>query len=284
MEKKYKQQLIVSILFIGLVVTTLFTMYPLYSFHTYDEVVYYDYLLNETSKDISLENFEVFKDEKTSSIGGGTLTIVNNTLFNEGQVLKVVINASNNKEQSISSEYVINYSQNNPKYFLDAKKMIFTKDDVESKITNITEATITFYNEQETKIYDMVLKVNPLTKAIGSNKQYRMENAYVSEYFMRLGKLVTNSKIEKEYSTISLEYRYVKDKKKKEYVVFNKTTSTTSEYFNNQEMPIYYHTKEEGSLLDKELSVVVILSNTDGKDEYVFAIDLDVNKVGESNE
>lgn len=282
MEKKYKHQLIVSILFLGLVVVTLFTLFPLYSFHTYDEVVYYDYLLNETSKDITLENFEVFKDEKNSSIGGGTLVVVNPSLFSEGQVLKVVVNANDNNQQTITSEYTMTYSQNQSNYFLYAYKKVFTNEDIESKITNITQATITFYDQQEAKVYDAILKVKPLAKALGANKQYRIENAYVSEQFMRLGKVATNTKIE-EYSTISLEYRYLKDKKKEEYVVFKKVTNDISDYFDAKEIPVYYHNKDEGSLLDKELSVVIILSNKDTKKEYVFAIDLEIEKVGVNN-
>lgn len=282
MEKKYKQQLSMAALFLLFIVISLFSMYPLYSFHTYDDVVYYDYLLDEDTKNMKVENFEIFKDEKVASIGGGTLTIVNKELFSDGMPLTIKIIASDDKKQTITAEYAITYTNAQDSYPLEVKKKNFTKEDIESKITNITKATITFTDQAGNSMYEDVLRVHSLSKALGASKAYRIENAYVDPYFMRLGKLAVNAKIEKQYPTISLEYRYLKNDAKEEYVVFKKITKETSSYLKEQDVPVYYHNKKEGSLLDKELSVVVILSNE--QKEYVFSIDLDVNKVGDMHE
>lgn len=282
MEKKYKQQLSIAVIFLIIVILSLFSMRSLYTFHTYDDIVYYDYLLDEDTKNITVENFEIFKDKMVSSIGGGTLTIVNKEMFSEGAPLKVRIEASDDKKQSITTEYDIVYSVEKPNYVLETRKKNFTNEDIESKMTNITKATITFYDQDGKNLYDDTLRVHPLAKAIGENKEYRIENAYVNESFMRLGKLAVNSKIENKYPTISLEYRYVKEDDKDEYVVFKKITKATSEYFKDNDIPVYYHDKKNGSLLDEELSVVVILSNE--KEEYVFSINLNVDKVGDTNE
>lgn len=282
MKKKYKQQLSIAVIFLVIVIISLFSMHSLYSFHTYDDIVYYDYLLDEDTKNMKVENFEIFKDENISSIGGGTLTIENKEIFSEGTSLKVSIIASDDKQQSITTDYSIVYSASQSNYLLETKKKNYTKKDIESKMTNITKAKIIFYDLQGKNLYEDALQIHPLVKATGENKEYRMENTYVNEYFMRLGKLAVNSKIEKKYPNLSLEYRYAKNKDKEEYVVFKKITMDTSEYLKTQDTSVYYHDRKDGSLLDKQLSVVVILNNE--KEEYVFSIDLNVNKVGDTHE
>lgn len=280
MEKKYKEQLIISVLFASIVIASLFFMYPIFSFHTYDEVVYYDYLLTVDDKQVVLENFEIYKNESISSLGGGTLYIEDETLWHGENELKVKIQGFDKERRTVENQYVI--TKDNKEYSLVYATKEFTKKDKENKITNIVDAKITIQTMADVEVYSSKLAVTPMHLLIGSNKEYRIENAYISDYVMRVGKLSVNSEIEKKYPSISLEYRYVKDKKKDEYVVFKKIIGQTKEYLKSNTSDMFYQDKKDGSLIDKDLSVVVILSND--KDEYVFSIDLQVNKVGETNE
>lgn len=67
-----------------------------------------------------------------------------------------------------------------------------------------------------------------------------MENACVSDDFMRLGYLTsTDHALLKKYPNISLEYRYLKskklnDKNDKNYVVFKKINGKTKEIVNKK--------------------------------------------------
>lgn len=280
MEKKYKEQLIISVLFASIVIASLFFMYPIFSFHTYDEVVYYDYLLTVDDKQVVLENFEIYKNESISSLGGGTLYIEDETLWHGENELKVKIQGFDKERRTVENQYVI--TKDNKEYSLVYATKEFTKKDKENKITNIVDAKITIQTMADVEVYSSKLAVTPMHLLIGSNKEYRIENAYISDYVMHVGKLSVNSEIEKKYPSISLEYRYVKDKKKDEYVVFKKIIGQTKEYLKSNTSDMFYQDKKDGSLIDKDLSVVVILSND--KDEYVFSIDLQVNKVGETNE
>lgn len=280
MEKKFKEQLIISILFVAIVISSLYFMYPIFSFHTYDEVVYYDYLLTVNDDHVALENFEIYKNESISSLGGGMLYIEDETLWHGENELKVRIQGIDQEGRTIENQYVL--SKNQKEYSLAYATKEFTKKDKENKITNIVDAKITMQTMADKEVYSSKLAVMPMHTLSGSNKEYRIENAYVSEFVMRLGKLSVNSEIEKKYPNISLEYRYVKDKTKDEYVVFKKVIGQTKEYLKLNTSDVYYQDKKDGSLLDKDLSVVVILSND--KDEYVFSIDLQVTKVGETYE
>lgn len=280
LEKKYRVQLILSIVFALIVSGSLFFMYSTFSFHTYDQVVYYDYMLSTSNDKISLENYEVYKDEKLSTLGGGTLVIKDSNILNVSDTLKITVKGKAENGKSVEGMYLVSSNGQTNSFSLPYNATQIKDKKEQREITSIKEASIKITNLQDAVILEEQLEVLPLQSVSGSNKEYRIENAYIGEKFMRLGKLAVNSDIQKEYPNISLEYRYVKDKKKEDYVVFKKVSETTKTYLEKKESEVFYLEDEEESLLDKELSVVVILSNSE--DQYAFSIDL--SKAGETNE
>lgn len=253
---------------------TIYFLYDVFRFHTYGEVVHYDNLLTLDNEQISLENFEVYKDENEVKVGGGTLTFKNSDIIPEGTVIKVLVEVSNtNKNNQIIYEIV--YLKGQSSYQLEYQDI-----KIKDSLNNIENAKIVInYGEQEIKDNLNILDLNRVN---GSNKIYRIDNAYLGSSFMRLGYISTNDiTIIDKYPSINLEYRYLEEVDgKEEYVVFKKIEAKTKEYFNNPQNYIYYHNKEDSSLLDKQLSVVIILEND--QDNYIFSIDL--TEVGETNE
>ena len=138
-------------------------------------------------------------------------------------------------------------------------------------------------NNNGKTINELNLKILPVEQLEGANKEYRIENASISNQMMRLGSLkTTDEQIIKKYPNISLEYRYLKDEKLNKdnddnYIVFKKISGKSKELVNSNDYGLFY--LNEGNFKNKNLSVVIIFSNND--DKYVFSIDLTIQQVGD---
>ena len=77
---------------------------------------------------------------------------------------------------------------------------------------DVKSASLTI-EANDQKLSEVDLKITPVEQLEGSNKEYRIENASISNSMMRLGTLkAASDDVIKEYPTVSLEYRYLKDK------------------------------------------------------------------------
>lgn len=149
---------------------------------------------------------------------------------------------------------------------------------------DVKSASLTI-EANDQKLSEVDLKITPVEQLEGSNKEYRIENASISNSMMRLGTLkAASDDVIKEYPTVSLEYRYLKDKNgdkedNDNYVVFKKITGKSKELVNGNDYGTYNLEDEDDSFKDKDLSVVIIFSN--GKEKFAFAIDLKTREVGD---
>lgn len=278
MNKKHKQNLLITVIFTLIVSMTLFYMYDNFVFQTYSEVVYYDYLLSGENDNIKVENIEAYYNEDNFSLGDGTIIFKNNNMIETGviPIIKLILKGN---EQKFEYEVELNnYSQDKLDYAIN--KII--KDNKKINLDNIETAQLMIIVNDK-KINKLNLEIIPIAQLDGSNKEYRIENASISKKMMRLGNLkTTNKDIIKKYPMLSLEYRYLKDPKKgKEdndnYVVFKKITGLSKDLINSNDYGTYY--LDTDNFKNKDLSVVIIFSNDN--DKFVFSIDLITRQVGD---
>lgn len=278
MERKYKQNLLVSIVFALIVSITLFYMHNNYIFQTYGDVVYYDYILNGENDDIKVENVEVYHRKDSFSIGDGSIVVKNSDLINMETNFNVNIILENKDQKKEYQVELENYPEDNLKYRIQKISRKSNKSDLE----DATKAKLIINNNGKT-INELNLKILPVEQLEGANKEYRIENASISNQMMRLGSLkTTDEEIIKKYPNISLEYRYLKDEKLNKdnddnYIVFKKISGKSKELVNSNDYGVFY--LNEGNFKNKNLSVVIIFSNND--DKYVFSIDLTIQQVGD---
>lgn len=278
MNKNNKQNLLMTIIFTLVVSFTLFYMYDNFSFQTYSEVVYFDYILEGENDNFKVENVEAYYNKNNFSLGGGRIIFKDINLIEAGLIPSVQLILKNDNQKFEYEVELNNYQNDNPSYSIE--KVI--KGNKKINLDDIDDATLVI-KVSEQKVDQLDLKVTPIVQLEGSNKEYRIENASISDQMMRLGSLkTTDEEFITKYPTLSLEYRYIKDPKKDKedndnYVVFKKITGKSKELINSDDYGSYY--LEEGSFKDKSLSIVIIFSNED--DKFAFAIDLVTRQVGD---
>lgn len=278
MERKYKQNLFVSIIFALIVSITLFYMHNNYIFQTYGDVVYYDYILNGENDNIKVENVEVYYREDSFSIGDGSIVVKNSDLINMETTFNANIILENKNQKKEYQVELEKYSEDNLKYTIQKNSRKSNKSDLE----DVSRAKLIINNNGKI-INELNLRILPVEQLEGSNKEYRIENASISNQMMRLGSLkTTDEQIIKKYPEISLEYRYLKDEKLNKdnddnYIVFKKISGKSKELVNSNDYGVFY--LDEGNFKYKDLSVVIIFSNDN--DKYAFSIDLTIRQVGD---
>lgn len=280
MDKKHKQHLLITLVFTLIVTATLFFMYDRFAFQTYGEVVYYDYILMGENEQLKAENIEVYLDSRQFYFGDGRIVFKDPNLTN-GVAPNVTISLYGENEQKYDYHLLLEgYQSDNLIYSLPTVSNKYK----EVKLDEVKSAAL-IIEANEQKVSEIDLKITPVEQLEGSNKEYRIENASVSDSMMRLGTLKSASdEIIKEYPTVSLEYRYLKDqngdkKDNDNYVVFKKITGKSKDLVNRDDYGTYNLDDAEDSFKDKELSVVIIFSNE--KDKFAFAIDLKTREVGD---
>lgn len=282
MDKKYKSNLIITLICTMIVMTSLYFIYPNFQFHTYGTVTYFDYLLSYQDEQISIKNYEICKDEDHFQCGGGTLTLNQPSQFVDHQEYQCLIMVEDNEGKTYTLEHSFIYIDQQNEYILDNIEEI-------NQFHDIQRASFEIINQDNQILYKHTLEVIAVESIYGANKEYRIENACLSPYYMRLGYLTTtNHDIIKEYPQVSLEYRYLKNDKADEndddnYVVFKKISGKSKDLVNKKYYDSYIQDKEKGDLTKKKLSVVVIFSKENSDQTFVFKMDLS-KEAGETNE
>ncbi|MFV0395777.1 MAG: hypothetical protein ACK5LC_15550 [Coprobacillaceae bacterium] len=282
MKKDKYKQLVITIIFTTIVLGTLYYMYDLFSFHTYNQRVYYDAVANADTEIFTLENYEIYQDEKVTNYGNAILQIKDsnklieklpNTNMNDtlNVIITIKFNTNNSsKEVEVVKEYAITLEENG--IFVLPEEEIVNK---KLKFATITTAEIKIVNNDSQITYP--LDITSMTPLKSASKEYRIETASISNNTLRLGKLVAGYDMADSYDTISMEYRYMKDNNGDvndidNYVVFKKVSGTIEEYVNTKYHGTYVYDGED-AFEDKKISVVVILSK--GEEEYIFSMNME---------
>lgn len=263
MKKRHQSNLLMTLLCAVIVSVSLYFLYDTFYFQTYGNRTYYDYLLSIDSKECQLSDFKLFKDQSNYYCGDGTITLntIEGMQSNQEYTLSFILNDG---EQNYLVDYPIVY-QAQTTYNLE-------NNDSCKKLKKIDHIRFEISDSGNQVIYSKKVKMHAVQAIYCFNKEYRIENACISDDYMRLGYLTTtNQEIITKYPHISLEYRYLKDENGDEeddnnYVVFKKISGLSKDYVNVANYETYDHDQESrGSLLDKKLSVVVIFSDDQGK-------------------
>ena len=266
MDQKHKSNLIITCLCLIIVFVSLLTMYDNFSFHTYNTKTYYDYFLSLNHQGFTLQDYELYKDQSNYHCGDGTLVLWKIDSLVDGQDIDVII--------QINRKQHIDYSL---KYLEGGSYSLENKEDLKN-IKEIKNVQLIIKDDNQKMVYQHTLKLKQVEKLACSSKTFKVENACVSDDFMRLGYLTsTDEDLLKKYPNISLEYRYLKsnklnDKNDKNYVVFKKINGKTKEIVNQKIYQTYNHDLNQGSLKKKKLSVVIILSKDQSQKSYVFKL------------
>ncbi len=273
MTKNKKIEIIVLLIGLGLLLSTIYVFFPLFSFHTYDKSFLSNYIINTEDENMDIENMQVYIQDGKYVVGGGRLTVTSEELLTKDKEYILSINLLIDNEE-VSLDYPFKLDSSTYEFELQ------TIDSVKSDASTfeLTKSVFTI-NEGETVIKEESGLIHECVSVAGTTKEYRLENTYISETFMRLGKLEIADDISK-YTDIALEYRY---KTTDDYEVFERVAMPIEEYQEIDNSLYYVEDRiEDFSFFDKELSVVVILSND--KEEYVFAINLSPIQGGQNNE
>ncbi len=266
MDQKHKSNLIITCLCLIIVFVSLLTMYDNFSFHTYNTKTYYDYFLSLNHQGFTLQDYELYKDQSNYHCGDGTLVLGKIDSLVDGQDIDVII--------QINRKQHIDYSL---KYLEGGSYSLENKEDLKN-IKEIKNVQLIIKDDNQKTAYQHTLKLKQVEKLACSSKTFKVENACISDDFMRLGYLTsTDEDLLKKYPNISLEYRYLKsnklnDKNDKNYVVFKKINGKTKEIVNQKIYQTYNHDLNQGSLKKKKLSVVIILSKDQSQKSYVFKL------------
>ena len=228
MDQKHKSNLIITCLCLIIVFVSLLTMYDNFSFHTYNTKTYYDYFLSLNHQGFTLQDYELYKDQSNYHCGDGTLVLGKIDSLVDGQDIDVII--------QINRKQHIDYSL---KYLEGGSYSLENKEDLKN-IKEIKNVQLIIKDDNQKTVYQHTLKLKQVEKLACSSKTFKVENACVSDDFMRLGYLTsTDEDLLKKYTNISLEYRYLKsnklnDKNDKNYVVFKKINGKTKEIVNQK--------------------------------------------------
>ena len=267
MDQKHKSNLIITCLCLIIVFVSLLTMYDNFSFHTYNTKTYYDYFLSLNHQGFTLQDYELYKDQSNYHCGDGTLVLGKIDSLVDGQDIDVII--------QINRKQHIDYSL---KYLEGGSYSLENKEDLKN-IKEIKNVQLIIKDDNQKMVYQHTLKLKQVEKLACSSKTFKVENACVSDDFMRLGYLTsTDEDLLKKYPNISLEYRYLKSNKlndKNEIVPVTKQELYNLVNCAIQEQKIYQtynHDLNQGSLKKKKLSVVIILSKDQSQKSYVFKL------------
>lgn len=277
MKKIHKSNLMTTILCTLIVGISLYFLYDTFYFQTYGTKIYYDYVLSINSKECQLSNFKLYKDQSNYYCGDGILTLkaIDTLQIGQEYIVSIVL-------KSHGKDYAVDY----PIVYDNDCTYTFDYNETRKNLKSIDSIKLRILDSNGQIVYTKKVKKHSVQAIYCFNKEFRIENACISDDFMRLGYLTTtNNEIIKQYPHISLEYRYLKDEKGDQdddnnYIVFKKINGLSKDYVNVQNYETYEHDKEKrGSLLNKKLSVVIIFSNEKGK-TFTFKMDF-TNEAGE---
>ena len=272
MNKEIKRQLILSGILLCLLVSTLIFGYDNFHFHTYIPVDDYQYAFEVKNDVIKIENYEFSKHNQKMAYGGARILPLQDNFYMKDDILKIKVNI---KDQSFDYQYEIkDHNEVVVMPYLDGDFQ-FQEDDLKN-----VQLDLTIERDQK-DIYHQTfdMKQEDVYMYSGSNKDYLIQNVYVSDHWLKTGDLSSKiDDIEKKYQTITIDYLYLKDNGDKEnlndYERFIHIQGKTNDVLSGKLNQTQFY-DGQGSLLEKTFVCVVTLD--DGK-PFVFKLPLHAQK------
>lgn len=277
MNKEIKRQLILAVILLFFLVSTLFLWYSNFIFHTYINVVDYQYCFYGENDTFIVDGYEFYKNELGVKHGKARIIPLAENVVLKDDVIQITFELTSSNQQKYSFKQKVKVKTDNAVCFMDeqdTEEMLSTQDFLKAslKIEVI---------RNEKNVYEQNIDMNeqPLVVYNGGNKDYTIQSVYVTSSWLKTGLFSSTKKgIEKEYPTITIDYLYLKDEGNKDdindYERFAYVKGATRDMLDGKIQEVAYY-DNEGSLLDKELCcVVTLIKDETTQDVYTFMINL----------
>lgn len=276
MNKEIKKQLFLSGGLLCALFLTLILWYNNFVFHTYTNVTSYQYCFSGENDDLMINGYEFYQNDKGAKHGNARLLALKDQMLLDGDHIQTTLTFQNQNKRTLTFKQDYQVKSDNEVCFFNEDETEESVYDSEFKNMKMNIQIIrddkTVYNK------NLIMKQNDIIAYNGSNKDYSIQNVYVSSSWLKTGAFSSTVKgIEKKYPYMSIDYLYAKGSTTEninnlERFAFLK--GKTKEMLSNDLQKIAYY-DEKGSLLDKSLYCVISL----GKDEklenpYTFMIEL----------
>ncbi len=284
MNEKMKRELIISGVMVCLLVMTLILWRDNFKFHTYIQTADYQYCFQGENDDLMINGYEFYQDKIGRQHGGARIASKTPNLFLSGDVFTLTFQVKKN-ESTYEYSHQYNIQMSDEVFYLSLDK---TAEKLKSEYFEDAKMLISIQRGDE-KVYEKSIPVKSenLTVYNGGNKNYTIQNVYITKSWIKTGNLSSKQKnIAKKYPFMSIDYIYLKDKGNVEdindYERFIHLKGQTKDFIDGKihQTAIY---DDSGSLLDKTFKCVITFSkNEDLSKPFIFELDLSGNiKVGD---
>ncbi|MEG0275974.1 MAG: hypothetical protein RR630_02995 [Coprobacillus sp.] len=277
MDKEIKRQLMLSGVVLSLLVCTLVLWYDNFVFHTYKNIADYQYYFATENEDIMIEGYELYKDNNVQSHGGARLIALKERFFLENDQIELTFSLTPSKDKEIVYKHNYTVKSENEVCYLDVqetKESLFSEDFKNALINmTITRDNKVVYEKE------LPVKSKQLVLYNGGNKDYTIENVFVSKSWLKTGDFSTKDKnLVKKYNYFTIDYLCLKKNgdsdKIDDYERFVHLNGKTQDLIDGKVKQSAYYDKDE-SLLDKDLICIVSLGNNEKSvNEFTFRINL----------
>lgn len=277
MDKTVKRQLGLSFGLLVVVLMTLMFWYDNFIFHTYIDQKQYQACYQAGNEDIQIENIELYQNKHGSYFGNGRMMSLKNSFFLKGDFLTLTYTGEIAQDHTFTLKQEYTIQDNNEVCLLNHQK---TKDNYDFEKINDLEVNIQIQRQNKI-IYDQNLTMNKvkLITYIGSNKDYTIQNVYVTPTWLKTGILSFDEKdVSQDYQYCTIDYLVLKDNGNPEnlddYLRFAHISQSIKEMKKKPYQEAYFYDLE-GSLLDKEIRCIISLQKDEkDKEPMVFSINL----------
>ena len=274
MKKEIKGQLVLSIVLIVITFMTLFFWYRNFIFHTYVDSSTQQYCFSGKNNDFLIEGYQIYQKDHQQFVGDARVICLNDQLFLLHDQVELLITYDNDQD-IISLKHQFEIKNSHEVVQLDEQII----DQTLKKPQNV-DIQVTIQRNKKT-IYQEHISMNDQSLALysGGNKDYLIQNVYVSSSWLKTGDFSTKVKdLSQKYPYMSIDYLYLKDQGQtndiNDYERFAYLKGKTEDFIQQKIMTTVFY-DEEGSLLDKPLCCVITLSQQeDDEDPYTFVLNL----------
>lgn len=276
MNKEMKRQLILATILLCLLVSTLFLWYNNFHFHTYMNVVDYQYCFTGENDEFMIDGYEFCKQDREQKNGQARILALKEQFLLKGDHIEAAFIINKNDEEYRYEQTIEVHTDNEVCFLnlLDTNQQISAEDFVGAQLAIKVIRDEKSVYEKEIPMFNQSLVIYN-----GSNKNYTIQNVRVTSSWLKTGQFSSTIRhIGEKYPYIIMDYLYLKDGGNEEdindYERFAYVKGKTDEILKGEHEQIAYY-DGEGSLLDKELRCVVTLSdNKNQKEPYTFMIEL----------
>lgn len=274
MKKEMKSQLVLSLALIVITLMTLFFWYHNFIFHTYVDTSTQQYCFSGKNDDFMIEGYQIYQKNHQQIAGQARVICTNDQFFLSHDNVELVLTYENNQgKTSFTHQFQIQNSHEVIHLDQQMNDQILQKpQNVDVEITIQRDNQVVYQNH-------MSLDNQLLALYSGGNKDYLIQNVYVSSSWLKTGDFSTKAKdLSQQYPYMSIDYLYLKEQGKNndinDYERFAYLKGKTDDFIQQQITTTVFY-DEDGSLLDKPLCCVITLSKEENdQDPYTFVLEL----------